>query len=67
MLFRSSNLRDSRAIVVSGTITVSAWDGSAYIETDTLTTGSYEYFTKGLRLLFTCAAATFWIDEGEQK
>jgi hypothetical protein len=60
-----NNLRDSRAIVVVGSVVVSAWDELAYVEVETLTAGSYEYFTKGLKLKFTPAAlASYWIDEG---
>ena len=60
--------RDSRAIIVAGTLTVEAFDGVAYVDTDVLTTGSYEYFTKGLRLRFTPGAGdNYSIEEGEQQ
>ena len=59
--------RDSRAIIVDGSVAVSAYDGSAFVEVDTLTSGSYEYFTKGLRLKFVLTGASYWIDEGTQR
>ena len=58
--------RDSRAIVVTGSVVVAAWDGLAFVDTDTLLTGSYELFTKGLRLRFTPTASSYWVDEGTQ-
>lgn len=60
--------RDSRAVVVSGSLVIAAWDGVAYVDTDVLTTGSYEYFTKGLRLRFTPGAGdSYSIEEGGQR
>jgi hypothetical protein len=62
-----NNLRDSRAIIVDGSVVVAAWDGVAWVDTDTLSTGSYEYFTKGLRLRFTLTGTSYSIEEGEQR
>ena len=66
-IFTFGTIRDSRAIVVTGSVVVAAWDGVAFVDTDTLVTGSYELFTKSLRLRFTPTASSYLIDEGEQK
>lgn len=55
--------QDSRVLIVSGSVTVNAWDGSDWVLADTLTTGSYEYFTKNTRLKITPdVGSSFYID-----
>lgn len=64
--FRS--LRQSRNISNVGTLTISVWTGNEYIEADTLTDGSREYFTQGLRLKFEISAGGYYyIERGEGK
>jgi len=48
--FAFSDARDSRSLIVSGSVTLHCFDGVDWIEGETLTTGSYEVFTKGLQL-----------------
>ena len=61
-------LRESRNISNTGTLTVSVWTGNEYILTDTLSEGSREYFTQGLRLKFEITSGDYYyIERGEQK
>lgn len=58
-------LRDSRNITNTGTLTVSVWTGVEWDVADTLSPGSREYFTKGLRLKFEVSTAGYYyIEEG---
>ena len=62
------SLRQSRNISNTGTLTVSVWTGNEYIVTDTLSEGSREYFTQGLRLKFEITAGDYYyIERGEQR
>ena len=61
------DVRETRGITVKGSVVVATWDNTEFIDTDTLTTGSYEYFTQGLRLRFTLTGTSFSIDRGELK
>lgn len=65
--FSFNDLRDSRAVVVDGEVTLNSWDGDAWVAGETLTTGSYEVFTKGLRLQVEITSGTFSVDEGDHK
>ena len=63
-------LRESRAVIVSGTVAIAIYDENSYIVDDRspLTSGIYEIFTQGIRVKFTPAAgASIWIDEGTGK
>lgn len=46
----------SRALIVDGSASVSAWNGVSWIATDSLVTGTYQYYTSGLKLRFEPAA-----------
>ena len=62
------SLRQSRNISNTGTLTVSVWTGNEYIVTDTLSEGSREYFTQGLRLKFEITSGDYYyIERGEQR
>ena len=62
------SLRQSRNISNTGTLTVSVWTGNEYVVTDTLSEGSREYFTQGLRLKFEITAGDYYyIERGEQR
>ena len=62
------SLRQSRNISNTGTLTASVWTGNEYIIADTLTAGSREYFTQGLRLRFEVTPGDYYyIERGEHK
>lgn len=64
--FSFSDGQDSRVLIVNGSVTVNAWDGQDWVLTDSLTTGSREYFTVNTRLQFIPeVGSSFYIDEGE--
>ena len=62
-----NSLRDSRSITDNGELQIRVWDTTEFILADTLTTGSCEYFTKGLRLKFTPVSGSYYIEEGESR
>lgn len=56
--------QESRTLIVKGSVTINAWDGAAWILSDTVTTGTRELFTKNTRLQFIPdVAASYYIDE----
>ncbi len=67
LTFKFSTKRDARLLVVNGSITISVWDGEEWVETDTFTTGSYEYYTNGAYLQVECGSGSysFYFDHGE--
>jgi len=63
-------LRESRAVIVSGTVAIAIYDENSYIVDDRspLTSGIYEIFTQGIRVKFVPeAGSSIWIDEGTGK
>lgn len=61
-----SGRKDSRAIVVDGSVTISVGDGEGnWVESDTLETGAHELFTRNLYLKFTPVSGSFSIDMKE--
>ena len=54
--------RESRTLVVNGELETYVWDGTEWILTDTLTTDSYEYYTKNTRIKFVPLSGSFSID-----
>lgn len=62
--FSFGSLVESRTLIVNGSVTISAFDGDGWTESDTLTTGTVEIFTRNTRLRFAPAnGASYWIDE----
>lgn len=58
-----SSKQDTSPVVVNGSVTVSVWDGTTWVEADVLDTGAYEYFTRGMYLKFTPTSGTFTLFE----
>ena len=63
-----NDLRDSRAVIVEGDVLLHSWNGIEFIAGEALTAGSYEVFTKGLRIKFELVSGSgFAVDTGENK
>ena len=58
-----SDKKDTAPIVVNGTTEVYVWDGTDWVLADTLDTGAYQYFTRGLYLKFVPISGTFTLFE----
>ncbi|AUR90849.1 hypothetical protein NVP1151O_08 [Vibrio phage 1.151.O._10N.222.46.B1] len=43
---------ETRSLIVSGDVVVSAYNGLDWVHVDAVTTGAYQYYTSGLRLRF---------------
>lgn len=63
--FVFSDYTDSRAIVVSGEVNIKVWDGTTYIQSDNITTGTAELFTAGLKIQIEVVSGSFFINESE--
>tara|TARA_R110000850_G_scaffold142079_1_gene264154 strand:- start:435 stop:668 length:234 start_codon:yes stop_codon:yes gene_type:complete len=65
-----NNLRDSRAVVVDGSVEFAVFNGDSFIadSASPLVTDNYVLYTKGLRILFTpSAGSSYLIEEGEHR
>lgn len=63
-IFSFGPRQDSRTLVVDGSVVINAWNGAAWILSDTVTTGTVELFTKNTRLqLIPDVGSSFYIDE----
>ena len=68
--FSFGTIRESRAVIITGSVILEAWNGAEFVadSNSPLLAGNYEVFTRGVRLRLTPAAvSSFWIDEDNQQ